>query len=177
MPYFVVFLLLLSLYLFWWSSRKQRETGLPAGRLVYDDASGWNKVERPLFDAELGLAGKPDYILVQNGHSIPVEVKSSSAPVSPYENHVYQLAAYCMLVERCYGVRPPYGILRYRNHTFEIDYTEELEQNLLDLLSEMRQPQKRNGPDRSHEEAGRCHHCSYRSACNQALTAQNFTHP
>jgi CRISPR-associated exonuclease Cas4 len=169
MIYGVILLIILGILLLWQAGRRQREVGLPAGRISYDDASRWNKVEKNLYDATLGLTGKPDYILEKDGFHIPVEVKSSPAPLSPYDNHVYQLAAYCMLVEQTQGVRPPYGILRYRDRTFEIDYTEELEHSLLALLDEMRRPIKRAGPPRSHQEAKRCSGCGYRSTCDQVL--------
>ena len=49
-----------------------------------------------------------------------------------------QLAAYCVLVEREFGERPPYGLLRYRNRTFEIAFTHQLESEVLELISTIR---------------------------------------
>ena len=42
-------------------------------------------------------------------------------------SHIYQLASYCLLVEKTYGKRPPYGIIHYKDQDFAIDYTQELE--------------------------------------------------
>lgn len=171
MWYTLLALLLLfsGLLALWLASRRQRAAGLPLGRVIYDDAGRWGKPEKPFYDAALSLTGKPDYLVEQNGKQIPVEVKSSWAPAQPYDSHLYQLAAYCLLVERAYTRRPPYGILRYRNRAFAIDYTPQLETHLLDLLAEIRQQQRRPAPDRSHQEPTRCSRCGYRSACDQRL--------
>jgi CRISPR-associated exonuclease Cas4 len=163
-------LILVSAVLLWLSARQKHSTGIPAGRVIYTDTDNWGKVEKPLYDALNGISGKPDYIIEKDGLWIPVEVKSSPAPVTPYDNHVYQLTAYCLLVEQTYGVRPPYGILRYRNRTIEIEYTNELKHGLLELLEKMRlQENLRKGPVRSHEYVGRCMGCGFRETCDQSL--------
>jgi CRISPR-associated exonuclease Cas4 len=159
----------LALYLFWQSARQRREAGIPAGRVIYSDTRAWGKVEKPFYDSLTGLTGRPDYLIEQNGFWIPVEVKSGYAPSSPHEGHLYQLAAYCLLVERASGKRPPYGILHYRNRTYAIDYTADLEAGLLDLLAEMRQQERRDDIPRSHAEPARCARCGYRSICDQKI--------
>ena len=72
-------------------------------------------------------------------------------------------------MESHYGRRPPYGILKYANRTFAVDYTFELEESLLDLLDEMREQERKRTVDRSHELAARCARCGYRSTCDQRL--------
>jgi CRISPR-associated exonuclease Cas4 len=164
-------LLLAAVSMIWVSRRQRRASGLPEGRVSYSDTGLWNRLERPLYDPESGLTGKPDYLVtLEDGDTIvPVEVKSSRAPAVPHDSHVFQLAAYCWLVERTQGVRPPYGILRYRDRTFTIDYTPALEQELDELLYEMRRQEKRGEADRSHQEAARCARCGYREICEQRL--------
>jgi CRISPR-associated exonuclease Cas4 len=152
------------------AGRRQRAAGLPPGRVIYSDMRGWQPTEKPLFDPLHAIAGKPDYLVEQNGRTIPVEVKSGWARELPHESHVFQLAAYCRLVEYSTGKRPPYGILRYRNRTFAVDYTPELEQRLIDLLVEMRQQARQGSGDRSHEEPARCARCGFRSICDQRLS-------
>ena len=169
MIYLGLFFILLALLLLLLSKRQRSEVGLPAGRVIYSDTRAWGKVEEPFYDAMLGLTGKPDYLVEQNGVSIPIEVKSGWAPPEPYEGHIYQLAAYCLLVQHITGKRPPYGLLHYRNRTFAIDFTPELESSLTDLLVEMRLQDKHGEADRSHEEPMRCARCGYRSNCDQRL--------
>ena len=164
-------LLVLALLALWLSSRRRAATGLPEGRVIAADMGGWKRLEKPLYDAQTGLTGRPDYIVEQGGVLIPVEVKSGWAPAEPRDSHLFQLAAYCLLVERSSGKRPPYGILHYRNRTFAVDYTPALEAELRALLEEMRAHQHRRGEvHRSHEEPGRCAKCGYRGVCEEKIS-------
>jgi CRISPR-associated exonuclease Cas4 len=169
MLYLALCLLLLALLLFRQSTRQRQAAGLPGGRIIYTDTRGWGKLERPLYDHALGLSGKPDYLIQKNGHIIPVEVKSGRAPEAPYDSHIYQLAAYCLLVERTYHKRPPYGVIHYSNRDFALDYTPELESALLDILADMQRDQAGAEMDRSHEQTARCVRCGFRDVCDQSL--------
>jgi CRISPR-associated exonuclease Cas4 len=164
-----LFFLLIALVLILLSGRQRQASGLPGGRIIYTDTQGWGKLEKPLYDAELGLAGKPDYLVEKGGHIIPVEVKTGRSPSAPYDAHIFQLAAYCFLVERTYAKRPPYGIIHYPGRDFAIDYTPQLESALLDLLAEIRRDEQRRVVHRSHEEEKRCRGCGFRSACDERL--------
>jgi len=169
MLYIVLVLFILAILLFWQSNRQRKEAGLPGGRVIYTDTRGWGKLEKPLFYTALELTGKPDYLIQQNGQIIPVEVKSGRTPNVPYDSHIYQLAAYCLLVEKTYKKRPPYGIIHYESRDFAIDYTRELEESLLDLLADMKRDEHRNDVPRSHEQAARCAKCGFRKVCDQSL--------
>jgi CRISPR-associated exonuclease Cas4 len=164
-----ILLLLAALVVLWLAGRQRRSSGLPTGQVIYRDTGGGTSVEKPLYDPISGLTGRPDYLVEANGAIIPVEVKSSRAPSLPYDSHVFQLAAYCLLVERTYGQRPPYGILRYRDRSFTIDYSPALENELENLLKAMRLQQRRSETNRSHNEPARCARCGYRGICDQKL--------
>jgi CRISPR-associated exonuclease Cas4 len=164
------FLLILALLFFWHSNRQRQAAGLPGGRVIYTDTHGWNKLEKPLYYAALDLTGKPDYLVEQNGRIIPIEVKSGRVPEAPYDSHIYQLASYCLLVEKTYGKRPPYGIIHYEGRDFAVEYTPALEQSLIELITEMKRDGMRKEVPRSHEQASRCRRCGFRSVCDQALT-------
>lgn len=163
------FLMLLALFLFWQSARQRRQAGLPAGRVIYTDTRAWRAPEKPLYDALLGLTGKPDYLVEEGKQIIPVEVKGGRTPPAPYDSHLFQLAAYCLLVEKTYRRRPPYGILHYPDRDFAVDYTQELESALLDVLAAMRQEERRGEAHRSHEEPQRCMRCGFRHICDERL--------
>ena len=167
--YVALLLIILAALLLWQSTRQRRQAGLPGGRLLYTDTRGWGRLEKPLTAADLGLTGKPDYLVQHGGTIIPVEVKSGRAPAAPYDSHIYQVAAYCLLVERTYGKRPPYGILHYSGRDFAIDYTPQLESALLDCLAEMRRDESKRSVPRSHEQAARCGKCGFRKICDQSL--------
>jgi CRISPR-associated exonuclease Cas4 len=169
MPVLAVVLLIAGLALFWVASRRRKDLGLPAGRIIYADTRAWGAVQEPLYDRTLGLTGRPDYLVRKGKHTIPVEVKTNQVSNAPYDSHIFQLAAYCRLVESTFGVRPPYGILHYSNRTYAIDYTRQLENALLNLLDEMRSQEHSQDIDRSHNQAARCARCGFRTACDQAL--------
>jgi CRISPR-associated exonuclease Cas4 len=165
-----ILLFFLALILLLLSNRQRRASGIPGGQIIYSDMRAWEMTEAPLYDPILGLTGKPDYLVQQkDGSLVPVEVKSSNAPTGPYDSHIYQLAAYCYLVERTTGKRPSHGILHYNNQTYRIDYSSELENALLDLVAEIRMAERRKTINRSHESGRRCARCGYQWTCEEAL--------
>jgi CRISPR-associated exonuclease Cas4 len=171
MLYLALLLIIIAVALLWLSNRQRREAGLPGGRVVYTDTGAWGKVEKPLVARELGLTGKPDYLVEREGRIIPIEVKSGRRPEAPYDSHIFQLAAYCLLVEKQFGKRPPYGIIHYPRRDFAVDYTAQLESALLDQLADMRRDEMRSagGVPRSHEQAARCRGCGFRKVCDESL--------
>src|SRR5688572_23751717 len=169
MLYIALALIFIAIIFFWQSNRQRQAAGLPDGRVIYTDTRGWGKLEKPLFYAALELTGKPDYLVQQNEQIIPVEVKSGRAPEAPYDSHIFQLASYCLLVEKTYGKRPSHGIIHYENRDFAVDYTRELESALLNLLADIQQDDTRRDVPRSHEQASRCARCGFRNVCDQSL--------
>lgn len=163
-------LLALALALWLWSRNLEEEAGLPDGKVIYTDAGTWFGNDNVLVAQDLRLAGKPDYLVEEpDGMIVPVELKSGTAPREPHDGHILQLAAYCLLVERNYGIRPTYGILQYKDQTFAVDYTDDLEEDLLDLLADMRGDLLSPDVNRDHNEWGRCSHCGVRGHCVQRL--------
>jgi CRISPR-associated exonuclease Cas4 len=154
----------------WFTARAgQRDAGLPAGRVTYVDTGAWKRAERPLFSNEHRLTGRPDYLVRMRDSVIPVEVKSGAAPARPYQAHVLQLAAYCLLVEEVEARTVPYGIIKYDDRAFEIDYTPALRGRLLDTLDAMRAGLQAPDLQRNHRDARRCAACGYREGCEQRL--------
>ena len=162
-------LLFIALLIFWISRRLSLRTGIPDGRIIFSDHGVWSKTLKPLYDSAIGLTGKPDYLIRRNGLIVPAEVKSTWAPRSPYDSHILQLAAYCMLVDSTYGQRPPYGLLRYRNRTFKVEYTSDLESRLLEVIGIIRRQKNKEESPRSHDNPHRCAKCGFRNSCDQRL--------
>jgi CRISPR-associated exonuclease Cas4 len=162
-------ILLLALALFLVSLALKRSIGIPEGKIVYADQGLWGKPEKAFYDAFLGLTGKPDYLIQSRQGIIPVEVKSMWAPREPYDSHVLQLGAYCLMAEQHFGSRPPYGLLRYLNRTFKISFTEELEDKVVETIQVIRGHKELDEVCRSHEQPNRCARCGYRSRCDQRL--------
>jgi CRISPR-associated exonuclease Cas4 len=165
----ILLLLLVGAVLLWLARRLRARSGLPAGRVVAADVGPWRRLDRPLFSRRHGLTGRPDYVVADGADLIPVEVKSARAPARPYASHVLQLAAYCLLVAETSGRRPPYGILRYADRTFQIPYTRELEEQLLEVLEAMREDLAAGDAPRRHQDPRRCAACGYREVCEEAL--------
>src|SRR5262245_37189539 len=152
-PLFVVILLLVTLaaLLLTRANWLRQSSGLPQGKIVYQDVSGLAK--KPLYSSRLGLTGKPDYLLKdQHDNLIPVEVKSGFAPRGgrPYQSQLMQLAAYFLLVEDVLQRPVPYGLIRYRDQTLRIANTDELREQLVEMIAEMRMLLARDAVHRNH---------------------------
>ena len=161
--------LVVALILFWVYDAQRKHVGLPAGSILYTDMRAWKKAEQPLYDPELALTGKPDYLVLQEGCIIPVEVKSGHTPRSPHDSHILQLAAYCLLTEKNYKKRPPFGIIHYPGQDFTVEFTPELEALLKRVMAELRLDDRKDEVHRSHKESPRCRHCGFRTNCDQRL--------
>ena len=170
-PLMIVLLLLALGVLLLTRARQLRAmSGLPEGKVVYEDVSGLAR--QALYSRALGLAGKPDYLLRDpQGNLIPVEVKSGAAPRGgrPYKSHLLQLAAYFVLVEDALDGAVPYGLIRYRNRTCQITNTMALRAELLETVRQMRRLLARNQAHRNHDQPQRCARCSMAHACDERL--------
>ena len=167
---FALFLLVAAVALFVLARRLRQRSGLPRGKVIYSDTGAWRRNEQALFSATYGVTGKPDYLVRDQKAIIPVEVKSSSAPATPREGHILQLAVYCLLVEENLGQRPSHGLIQYADRTFTVDYTDELRENTLRTLGEMRlAAELPSGPHRSHHNPRHCASCGVRDACDERL--------
>lgn len=152
-----------------WLARRQRiRTGLPGGRIIYADTTAWTRCREPLYAERYRLAGKPDYLVQDGIHRIPVEVKPGRQAERPYASDIYQLGVYCLLVEETWR-RPPYGLIRYRSATFRVPYTRQLRSQLLSLLAEMRRKLQARDVRPNHRDPERCLRCGYRHVCNAKL--------
>lgn len=135
LPFFAAITLILGLILLvFWYLQKQK-FGILNQQIIYKDTA--QTPGQILYAKTLALSGKPDYLIKQGEMVIPVEVKTSRAPIEPYENHVMQLMAYCLLVEENYGIRPVGGYLKYPGKEFKIAYTDEARDSLKSLVGEM----------------------------------------
>src|SRR5436190_9602441 len=103
---------------------EQARTGLPIdARVVYSDTGAWERVEKPLYSRRYRLTGKPDYIVRdETGAMIPIEVKPNRNARGPRHSDTMQLMAYGILIEEKFGVRPEYGLLKYRDDVFRIQF-------------------------------------------------------
>lgn len=164
-----VALLAIGLWLLRRAGIMRRRTGLPAGRVVSVDESGWAAPGRPLFSQRYRLTGRPDYLVRGRRETIPVEVKPGRTANKPYEADILQLGAYCLLVEEALGQAPSHGLLKYRTGTFRVDYTEALRAAVMETISAIRRDNKARHVGISHDDARRCRACGVRDSCDERL--------
>lgn len=142
------------------------EAGLVQGELAYSD------LDRPgetLRSEKYELSGRPDYIVRRGEEYLPVEVKTGRTPDAPHDSHLMQLGTYCLLVEEVYGRRPSRGYLQYPDRTFEVAFTPEFRDKVLETTLRMRLAQMTGVIHRNHERVGKCRGCSRRALCPERL--------
>lgn len=140
---------------------------IPQGRITYSDL---NKPAKPLFSKKYRISGKPDYIIQRKNGFIPVELKTGHHTFPP-KNHVFQLAAYCHLLEENYGGFVPYGVLVYNNQKqYRIPFDPKIRFELENTIKKMRYSLKNYEFFRNHNDTHRCLSCSMRKYCNIKLS-------
>jgi len=144
---------------------KKKRYRIPDGKIMYSDL---NVPAKPLFSRPYRVAGKPDYIVKENNHYIPIELKSGSYS-SPQKNHMFQLAAYCQLLEDTYGAFVPYGIIVYKNSDYKIPFDPKLRFELESVIRTMRSSLKTGDVVLNHNDSNKCRFCSMRTYCNNKL--------
>ncbi len=150
----------------WW----QRRLGLAFGRVVLADMPG-PFPGRTLYDPDLNLVGRPDYIIALDDHVwVPLEVKSGQTPPQPHPGHIHQVVAYALLIRRVLGKQVPFALLHYPATTFRIEVTPQQEAAVLALLERMHTYRRGNHPPgRSHTSPARCARCGFRAYCAYRL--------
>lgn len=143
-------LILILLRILFLCSKKKRPSKLSmiGYKIVYTDQKEKTKLKGVdygviLYSAKYDIQGKPDYIFksVFGSNFVPVEIKSGlikNEPM-PHKGDFMQLAAYFLLIEDVYGVKPKFGMLIYKDYMFKIRNTARIRKEVLKQLHEMRQ--------------------------------------
>lgn len=145
-------------------AEKQRALGLPAGELVYEDADGQGE---SLFCSAYPLVGKPDYVVkLPDGRPVPIELKLNvQNATAPFSNHMVQVAAYCLILEDYFEKAPTYGIVRYADCEFTVEYTPALRKKVIRLLAEMARCSAQQPPPLAKQRAAKCRACTFKAIC------------
>ena len=145
----VVVVLILAYCLFFRKKQLQkypRKAGMWGFTLIYaDQKHGGKKQEnfgKLLYSETYDLQGKPDYVFRRIGGKtiVPVELKSGAIGMDklPHKGDYMQLAAYFLLLEDVYGIRPKYGWLKYRDYMFFVRNTRKVRKEVKRTMAEMR---------------------------------------
>jgi CRISPR-associated exonuclease Cas4 len=162
---FAIFFFYKSRKIYGKAESKKNRFRIPDGKITYSDL---NVPSKALFSKRLRIAGKPDYIIMKNGGYIPIEVKSGSYP-SPQRNHIFQLAAYCQLVEDNYRSFVPYGIIVYKEVDYKIAFDPKLRFELETVVRKMRALLRSRKVALNHKDPSRCMFCSMKKWCKDKL--------
>lgn len=118
---------------------KKYSTTLPGVnyKLCYSDK------DKTLTSEKYNITGRPDYVYKHRltGMLIPIELKSGCIKNKnmPRLGDLMQLAAYFILLEECFGVKPRFGYVAYKDFMFQIPNDKQLRRSVLKKVSAMRQ--------------------------------------
>ncbi len=133
------------------------------GEIFYSDL---NKPTKALFSKRYMIAGKPDYIVNDNGRIYPVEYKSGVHD-HVLDNHRYQLAAYCYLIEENFNVFVPFGVIVYSDkQMFKVPFDPKVRFEFEDCLKKMRSSINSGRIFRNHNNKNKCSFCSMKDFCD-----------
>lgn len=140
---------------------------IQTGKITYSDLI---TPARSLYSKRNRISGKPDYIVKKDGLYYPVEIKTGNH-YEPKKNHIFQLAAYCKILEENYGSFIQYGMLIYcdTSKQFQIPFNPKLRFELESILKEMRATLKTGKIKRNHNYSQRCRNCSMRKYCDKKI--------
>lgn len=134
------------------------DVGIGAGLILRDD--------------ELGLCGKPDYLLAAGGEDrlVPLEVKPKRRSARLYDSDRVQIGAYLLALRATADEHASrVGYVRYQTGTFEVALTPNLETEIRELIAKLRRARQVAVVHRSHNSPPRCRACPVRQHCNEAL--------
>lgn len=154
------FIALSAICLALWLFLRRRSAVLP-GDLAYRDAAG----TQTLVSRRHRLAGRPDYVVHGQCGLLPVELKSRACGRGPHDGERAQLLAYCLLVEDTLGGPVQGGELHYSDRAVSVPFGKIERQEINAILARLRKGEDR----RSHNQAGRCRACGFRSSCGDTL--------
>lgn len=167
LTYILVVFLLAFIILIAMGATSSKKYSVPRGTEVYQDMQNSGKVLR---SHRWGLTGKPDKIIKKRNRLVVYEYKSSRAE-KPRRGHILQMGAYFLILEEVYPQYVmDYGILKYRDHTYRIENSQKLRDDVLKAADMMRNIASVEGyPVRNHSNPGRCFKCPFKSNCSQSL--------
>lgn len=129
-----------------------------SGREIWENLSPKYKVELALLSEELGIKGRIDRVSFAE-NILPFELKTRGKE-EVYKGDKIQLAAYALLLEDKYKTPINIGIIEAGNKKQEIQLTEELKKEVLEIAEKVRNLQEEFPSSFS-----KCEKCSLREEC------------
>lgn len=112
----------------------------------------------------LGIHGKVDVVIETDNETIPVEVKMSD--VRPQRGHILQLMGYALCLEsHGHSVRQGIIVFGKRQRRYMVEFTAELREEFLQILSRMRSIMGSSYLPHSSASLAKCLQCEYQNFC------------
>lgn len=142
------------------------------GRIVASDTGVEGSIL--LRDPQLGLRGRPDYLLefevAGDPLYVPLEVKPGRRARRVYESDALQVAAYLIALRAtAKNAAATFGYLRYATGTFKVGLSRELEERVHAIVDAIRAGRSATTVNRSHSIVQRCVNCSVREHRDEAV--------
>jgi CRISPR-associated exonuclease Cas4 len=136
--------------------RKLRAYGLQEGTRVFDVR---------LNSIRLGLRGRLDMMIRTSDACYPVDFKLTEG--RPHKNHLYQLAAYALLIEEEYGceVKQGFVYLIPEKDAVVMQIGMDLKVDVADLIKTIREMVSREEIPEVNPSRRRCEDCEYQNYC------------
>jgi CRISPR-associated protein Cas4 len=146
-------------------TKLKKDAGIKSRSKTVGIDGGQTAKTKEYIHEELGLAGRPDAVIEEDGFLIPVEIKPLQKKI--HERQVAQLLVYMKLIEVCEGRRPPYGylILGRQSKRIKIENTEEKQLWLAGILAEMHGFLEQNKKIKASPHPTKCAKCPVRESC------------
>ena len=140
-------------------------TGLAATKETISVDGSVTLPGREYISAKQGLAGKPDALIREDGHLVPIEMKPLAKKLR--DRYVAQLLVYMRLVEEFEGVKPPYGylLLGPNKRRVKVVNSDDRQAWIDSLLQEMRGILQ-GTPAKPAPHANKCARCDVRHRCS-----------
>ena len=127
-----------------------------------------------LRDPEIGLRGRPDYVLRElHGDRqllVALELKPNRRSNRVYESDAVQVAAYTLMLRAKYGDdAATFGYMRYPSGTVRVELRPALQSRVAEIAGAIRRDRRALVVHRSHDNAARCISCAMRSNCDERL--------
>jgi CRISPR-associated exonuclease Cas4 len=127
-------------------------------------------VEPLLVDEAHRLRGRPDFLIRHRKGLIPVELKPLRTSRTLYESDRLQIGTYLMLVRAGNpGASVPYGVVRYKETTFRVYLTADLEARCLAVAEQVRAARRATVVHRTHNIPAKCRACAHLTTCGEAI--------
>lgn len=121
----------------------------------------------------LGLKGVLDYLVRSDRELIPVDYKfGHSHKGGVHLNHKYQLAAYALLVEKCFNTIVRRGFVHYSRDSInvQVDFDDDVRRRTMKIIREIAQIIEDEIEPAATRNSARCIDCEYKRYCTGRIS-------